>query len=106
MRRARGGRQPSADAVSFTSVYGSPANLCRGEPMPRVVPSQVVLFMADRFPWLPGDANTPALTLLGMRAPFLTLSRLVKNIPPELLQMPPRDYVELEETVSTLEIAL
>jgi hypothetical protein len=46
------------------------------------------------------------LQRVGAGASFLTLSRLVRNIPSELLQISPNDYAELEVAVSTLELAI
>src|SRR5258706_14157555 len=73
-------------------------SLLKGGPhMPRVVPTQVVPFIAARFAWAIVDDNTPVII---ERGEVRALVRLVERIPEELLILAAAEDAALVVAVS------
>src|SRR5437879_2110383 len=75
--------------------------------MPRVVPSQVVEFIAQVFPWATRqDADQVAPLDGGSAAPLAGLVELVARIPEELLVLDGPDYSAVVAGVAAIRSAL
>lgn len=73
--------------------------------MARIVPSQVVKFILDTFPWVITAPTNPSVTM-GLMPQLAGLVRLVDAIPPELITLQDSEWIRLTAGLEAIRITL